>query len=171
MSLAAVQLTTNDFQSLYQHLTTYKPHCRNMHLRDHQMRNGRRTLRHLHAMYATSTTEIVGMISGPSVFCDYRIELGPGMTRLLVRTEEGSPQEIDRLRSLFLQTVLGRMHEEQSRTKEPMPRYLPGELYLRRRAGGMAPSHQHARLAVSSGALDQRFVSQLQPWNLTLRYQ
>lgn len=162
MSLAQVQMSTTEFQSLHGHLTS-KPH-RNMHAREARTQNGHRTLLALHAMYATTPSEIEGMISGPGIFWHYKLTLGGGQTQMRVFAH--TPADAARVQRRFLPVILGRAREEQTRTQQPFSNMLPGEFYLRRHLGGMPSSHQNCRNAVAAGALDQRFVSQLQAWNL-----
>ena len=163
MSLALVQVSTTDFQQLYSHLATHTAH-RNMHLRQ---RAGRK-LRYLHALYANASPEVEGMISGPGLFWHYKLTLtAAGQTQLSVLAHQSSPRAAARIQRRFLPEIVARMHQEQQPQKH-FPRYLKGQFYLRRSASGMVASHAKCQMAVSNGVLDQRFVSQLQPWRFEL---
>ncbi len=169
MSLALVQISTTDFQSVHGHLTTFTPH-QNMHVRDFRLQSGCRVLRSLHGMFATTSTEIEGMISGPSVFWHYRLRLVRGRTTQLdVLDQQCSAADATRVQRRFLQDILARVQEERARLPGPQFSNLStGQLYLRRYSGGMLSSHPNCQNAVSNGVLDPQFVAQLQPWNLRL---
>lgn len=171
MSFALVVVSTTDFVILFDHLVNYMPQYRNMHLREARQLKSGRTLRYLHAMYAPpdQTTQIVGAVSGPSIFWHYKI------VRLATRTQitflpgsHGAPKEEARLGARFVKEVMARVAEEQARTTVHHPKLLPGEFYLRRGTPGSDVSHLNCQLAMSSKVLHRSFVSYLKPWNLRL---
>lgn len=170
MSLALVRFSASDFQVIHHHLTSHKPGYRNMHLRKWCVRNGHRGLRYLHAMYANSSTEIEGMISGPNIFCHYKLISVSGRTQINVVTEQCLPAEKRRFQRYFLTDILRRIREERAMTGNVRPRYARGQYYLRRQRTGMSASHSFCRTAVATGSLHQLFVAQLQPWRLGLLY-
>lgn len=167
MGLALVQVPLSAFQQVHDHLTMFMPQHRNMHLRQTRQIGGQRVLRYLHALYARQTA-IEGMISGPSVFWHYNVRLVGGRTQMQVLAQQSPAQDDARLERRFLPEILARMSEERARTQNNFSNYSQGEFYLRRSLPGIAASHQHCRNAVSNGVLDQRFVSQLHPWNFFL---
>jgi len=170
MSLALVRFSASDFQLIHNHLTSHKPGYRNMHLRKSCARNGHRALRFLHAMHANSSTEVEGMISGPNIFCHYKLISIGGRTQINVLTEQCLPAEKRRFQRYFLSDILRRIREERAMTGNVRPRYARGQYYLHRQRTGMPASHSFCRAAVSNGALHQSFVAQLQPWQLALLY-
>jgi hypothetical protein len=177
MSLAAVQVPIADFNKIRGHLVGHMPAYRNMHLRKPRQRKRTRNLRYLHAMYAPTTNEIVGMISGPGVFWHYRLSVVSQLTQIQVLAQVSPPDEDARLGASFLHDVLDRVDSEQAMalavaqgTAKFYSNYLPSQFYLRRALPGMAASHQKCQAAVSTGALDPAFVAQLQSWNFELLY-
>jgi len=174
MSLALVQISPADFQMLYDHLSTFRPRYKNMHMR--QVRyvtvtnrpKKRMLLRYLHAMIATPTGEIEGVISGPSAFWDYRLKVSSGLPQIQVRVRRSSPEADARLRDRFVPEVLKRMRQEKETHGDVFPKLTPGEFYLRRCRPGMLSTHANCLTAVSTGVLDQRFVDKLRAWNFAL---
>lgn len=169
MSLAAVRIDQSEFDRIYDHLVSYNPRYRTMHLRQARYRNNKRELRYLHAMHAPPGTvgQIEGMISGPGVFWHYRIVKNRFRTQLNVFSERGSEKDVTRIGDRFLHEVLERIDLEQGDVDHPVSR-LPGQFYLRRKLGGAQPSHPHCQLAVAKKVLDPKFVSILEPWDLEL---
>ena len=170
MSLALVEVSSSDFEFIHRHLVSYDPRYRNMHLRAAHVRNKKRELLYLHAMYAPQAQqpEIDGMISGPSAFWHYKlVQSARGQTQLNVISERGTPKALARIQRRFLKEILARARFEQTRTVH-YPKRLPGQFYLRRSLPGMPANHRSCVAAVTAGILDRRFVSQLDPWNLEL---
>jgi predicted transcriptional regulator len=168
MKLALVEVTHSDFEQIYDHLASHKPHYRNMHMREACQRKRKRELRYLHAMYALPTgREIDGMISGPGIFWHYKL-IGTGArTRIRVFGERGSPKDLARIGRHFVKRILARIELEREDAKRH-PKRKAGQFYLRRCQPGMPDTHRNCRRAVTSGALDPRFVSQLESWDLEL---
>jgi hypothetical protein len=123
---------------------------------------------HLHAVYATSTTVVSGMISGPGVFCHYDLVLVDGQPQWRVHAEEGEQKYIDRLQHRFVREMVNRMGVEGTDELDHPVNRTEGQLYLRRQYGGMSPEDRLCLDAIESGALDRRFVAQFAPWNLAL---
>ena len=121
MGLAALQVTTNDFQTIYAHLMA-KPVHRNMHIRQMRTQNGQQGLRYLHAMFATSPTEIEGALSGPVGLCQYRLLSVAGQTQLQVAVPFNSAPEDDRLERRFLPEIFSRIHQERTMGPNVRPR-------------------------------------------------
>jgi hypothetical protein len=183
MSLALVQISVSDFQLIRRHLMTHRTPSgslhRNMHLRMARQvalpRVGnapirhRSTLRYLHMLHApTANGEIHGMISGPGVFWHYRVTATAAQTQVHVLTPpRSSAREAVRLQHRFLRDVLDRVHQEQSGDVH-YPKRVDGEFYLLRQSPGMHVAHRHCQAAITTGALDRRFVEQIQAWNLAL---
>lgn len=167
MSLALVQVSVTDFNTIYSHIALQK-HS-NMHLREARQKNKKRVLRYLHAMYAgTGRPEIDGVISGPGVFWHYKLLLtAAGQTRIRVLVQRGTAKDAARIQRTFLQEILARVAFEQT-GKVHYPKRLSGQLYLRRNLSGTAASHAKCLSAVAAGELDPAFVAQLQPWNFEL---
>jgi hypothetical protein len=112
--------------------------------------------------------EIHGMISGPGVFWHYRVTATSAQTQVHVLTPpRSSAREAVRLQNRFLRDVLDRVHQEQSDDVR-YPKRVDGEFYLLRQSPGMHVSHRHCQAAITTGALDRRFVEQIQAWNLAL---
>jgi hypothetical protein len=168
MSLAAVRIEHSEFDRIHDHLVSYKPRYRTMHLRQARYRNNKRELRYLHAMHAPGGTvgEIEGMISGPGVFWHYKILKNRFRTQLNVLSERGTDKDLTRIHR-FLNEVFERIELEQGDVDHPVIR-LPGQFYLRRKVGGASATHPHCQLAVAKKVLDSRFVSILEPWDLEL---
>lgn len=169
MGLAAARVTPPDFQSIRDHLVSHKPPYRTMHLREVRQQAKRRVLRYLHAMHTTSAEPnvIEGMIAGPEVFWHYRLINSRFRTQLSVITEVGPDDQLARIGDRFLIEVFARIADEQ-KGSDHRPRYLPGQFYLRRKRGGVAPSHATCVQAVKQGVLNAKFVSKLAPWDLEL---
>jgi len=173
MSLALVTVETHEFDLIYQHLLSHNPKCRNMHMREACQRNGKRTLRYLHAMYAPDSAkkQIEGMISGPEVFWHYRLVRLRSRTQIeLLDSEAADTKAKRRILSRFLKEILNRMHDEES-GPHAFPKLSRGQYYLRRKAGGIAPNHLNCISAVRERVLAPAFVSQLEPWNFALLHQ
>lgn len=169
MSLALVQVSATEFQTVHGHLTSFKPQHRNMHVRDTRQQNGHAVLRSLHAMFATASNEIEGMISGSGGFWHYRIRLVGGRTQMQALVQNCSAADAARIQRRFLPSILKRVRDEQTAAQRPhFSNLTQGQFYLQRHLGGMLPSHSHCLNTVSSGLLAQAFVSQLHPWNLRL---
>lgn len=168
MSLANVQVTLPHFEQLHAHLTTHNRRCQNMHLRETVPGSKPAQMLHLHAMYATSSTVISGMISGPDAFCHYDLVLVDGQPQWRVHAEEGEQRDLDRIQHRFVREMVKRMHVEATSDLDHPVNRTEGQLYLRRQYGGMSPDDRLCRDAIESEALDQRFVAQLAPWNLAL---
>lgn len=166
MGLAQVQLQAADFQSLHGHMMASRH--RNLHLREANRRGDRLVLRHLHAMYARGPNEIVGMISGPDVFCHYELVLVRGQPQMRVLAEECSAEEADRIQGRFLREALKRVRDERNRPAKLPIRRTPGHFYLKRRTPGSAANDASCVAATSRAVLDRRFVSQLRGWNFEL---
>lgn len=169
MSLAAVRIELAEFDRIHNHLVSYNPRYRTMHLREARYRKKKRELRYLHAMHAPpgKVGEIEGMISGPGVFWHYRILKNKLRTQLNVLAERGSDKDLARIGDRFLIEVFDRIDLEQGDVDHPVMR-LPGQFYLRRKVGGAPVNHPHCQLAVARKVLDPRFVSILAPWDLEL---
>lgn len=167
MSLALVQLSTADFQLIHDHLVHHKPPYRNLHMRQTRTLKGQRTLHYLHAMYASGSSRIEGMISGPSVFWHYDLTPGKSQTIVRVFSRRSSAQDATRIQGIFRKEIMKRIGEEQS-GRRGFPRYKHGQFYLRRRRPGTPATHPHCQAAISSGVLDQRFVSTLLLWDFEL---
>jgi hypothetical protein len=171
MTLRAVRLSEPEFQEVCHHLTTHRPHYRNMHLRDFRQRNRQRGLRYLHAMRAVEiehSTGIEGMISGPDgLLVHYRIQLRNSGPRIQVFREDGPQAEIDRIGARFLPQIMKRIQEERA-GNEHNPKRLKGQFYLRRCRPGMRPDHRTCVAAVAARVLDPWFVGQLGAWNFEL---
>jgi hypothetical protein len=167
MSLAFVVIPITEFEVLLNHLVFYAPPYRCMHLREARQRNSRRQLRYLHTLYATTLGEVEGMISGPDIFCHYRLRLVGSRTQVNLLAERGTPFELDRIARRYVIEVSRRIAAEQS-DETHYPTRLPGQFYLRRRLPGMADSHANCLRAVAERVLDQQFVSQLAFWGLEL---
>lgn len=176
MGLAQVQISVADFHTIHGHIVAHMPNHRNMHMREARQRKRRRNLRHLHAMYAPVSSNVIeGMISGPGVFWQYRLILAGAVTQIQVLVQVSSPADDQRLGGRFLRDVLARVASEQALAqaiaagaKRYSPRYIAGQFYLRRALPGMLATHQSCQAAVSSGVLAQTFVSQLHAWNFEL---
>jgi hypothetical protein len=166
MSLALVQVDVSEFNQIFHHLTTHTKY-RNMHLREARQHNKRRVLRYLHAMYPTRSGVIDGMISGPGVFWQYTLSVVRGQTQINVLAHNCSLKDSARIQTRFLPEIMRRMAQEQTK-QSGFPKLTPGQFYLRRHLPGMHHGHANCQAAVQSGALDQRFVSALQGWNLSL---
>ncbi len=140
-----------------------------MHLPKAHYRDRQRVLHYLHALFAPpSGRDVEGMISGPDVFWHYRMSMASRtQVHLRVLSHRSSPPADARIYSHFLPEILERIQAEKADPKRH-PKLLPGQFYLRRKLPGMLAGHQHCQLAVSSGVLDQSFVSQLHPWDLML---
>lgn len=170
MSLALVQVPLSDFNRIHNHVSTHTRH-RNMHLREARVRQRRRALYYLHALYAPATGhEIEGMISGPNLYWHYRLKPSASQASVQVQVltrPRSSPQDAVRLQGRFLRDILDRIRHEQSGVVH-YPRRLQGQFYLRRGSPGMPVSHPHCLAATANGELDPRFLVQLHPWNLEL---
>lgn len=164
MSLAGVQIATSAFEIVYSHLLKHSVH-HNMHMREARVRNKKRTLRHLHAMHASSAglRAIHGAVSGPGIYVRYVLT----RRQINVLAEEGAAKDLERLAQTFERRMLLRVDQERG-GGVPFTNYLPGEYYLRRCPGGIAATHPKCERAVAAGVLDARFVGHLAPWNLML---
>jgi hypothetical protein len=169
MSLALVTIDVDQFDLVYQHLVHGKRKYRNMHMREACQRNGVRDLRYLHAMYAPETVpaQILGMISGPGVFWQYRITLGRRGTHVAVPIQRANPSDRARILRRFVTEINNRIQDEES-GEIHFPKRSSGQYYLRRSKPGMDANHPNCIAAVQDGVLDARFVAQLSSWNLEL---
>lgn len=169
MSLAIVSVATTDFDLIHQHLMTHKPPYQNMHLRQARIRSKKRVLRYLHAMYASSgqRREIEGIVSGPEIFCHYKLIRTGTRTQLNVLAEQGLPAELTRIQAQFLKEILERVRVEKV-DNVYFPSRLPGQYYLRRSRHGSPVSHRHCQRAVATHTLAPAFVSNLVAWDLEL---
>jgi hypothetical protein len=169
MSLVQVEISTDDFDLVYNHLVHHMPAHRNMHMRQMRSKNKKRVIRYLHAMRAQkgSSGVIDGMISGPEVFWRYQINRGLRRPQITVFDEDAPPKERDRILRQFLKEILHRVYDEQSGPPVRTTR-LAGQYYLRRKNPGMDSSHRNCISAVNAGVLSQTFVSQLESWNFEL---
>jgi hypothetical protein len=95
-----------------------------MHLLDFRDGGEHRLMRSLHAVYATSTNVISGMISGPGIFCHYDLILIRGQPQWRVHAEECSQQEADRIEARFLREMVKRIREERVDLDHPVNRCL-----------------------------------------------
>lgn len=170
MSLALVQVSAADFQTVHGHLTSFKAQHRNMHVRDTRKQNNRTVMRSLHGLYATTNNEIEGMISGPGALWHYRIRLVGGRTQMQVLVQNCSSADATRIQRRFLPSILKRVQQEQARAaqQQQFSNLSAGQFYLQRHLGGMSSSHPHCKYTVANGLLAQAFVNQLQAWNLRL---
>jgi hypothetical protein len=169
MNLALVPISVPVFQEIRDHLLTYKPRYRNMHLRERCQRDSEWGLRYLHALHASqSTSDVEGMISGPGIFLRYQMSMA-SRTRIHLRVtaHRSTPQADVRIYRRFLPEIAKRIQEERA-LPEHHPRLTPGQFYLRRSIPGMHDSHQNCIDAVRDEVLAQEFVSQLHAWNLRL---
>ena len=141
-----------------------------MHLRQVKYRGGKRLLRYLHAIRATveEPAKIEGMICGPDVFWQYQIISSRGRPQLNVLAEFGPDDELDRIGRQFVPEILRRIKQEHAVREEPRTTYLEGQVYLRRKQGGMRMSHRHCQLALKRRVLNEKFVAKLEPWDLEL---
>jgi hypothetical protein len=129
----------------------------------------RRTLRYLHAMYATNgAPEIEGMLSGPGIFWHYQlVRISATQTQVLVLNHYSTARDARRLQRRFVKEVLKRVSFEQTGEKH-FPKLTKGQFYLRRGPTGTLATHVNCIKAVATKELDQRFVDQLHVWNLRL---
>lgn len=169
MSLALVQVSTTDFNTIYSHIASHRPQHANMHLRQARQPKSGRVLRYLHAMRAVpGTREIDGMISGPGIFWQYRLVPTNGLhTQVQVLAHRSPPRDARRIQHRFLKEILDRVTFEKQGTVHH-PKYKSGQFYLRRCVPGMRSAHVNCQTAVSTGQLDQAFVAQIQAWNFEL---
>ncbi|HEY4013453.1 MAG TPA: hypothetical protein VGM06_08950 [Polyangiaceae bacterium] len=169
MSLALVQISTADFQLIYDHMTQHaraRKH-QNMHMRQTRTKNKRRILHYLHAMHVAGLNLIEGTISGPGVYWHYTLRAGKAQTHLTVSAHVSPPNEDRRIQRQFLKEIMDRIGDEQAGRKG-FPRYATGQFYLRRRSPGTPATHPNCQVAIANGVLDQRFVSRLYGWNFEL---
>jgi hypothetical protein len=169
MGLALVTVTPADFDHIRNHLVTHSPDHQNMHLRQHCQRGGVRDLRFLHAMHLKpgDPTVIQGMISGPDVLWEYELLRRRTPTQVNVVTDEAPEAERDRIERHFLTQIRRRIEIEQRGFKF-RPRFTPGQLYLRRKHGGMSLSNPLCRSAIAAGVLDEDFLATVLPWGFEL---
>lgn len=170
MGLAAAKLSSSEFQEIHDHIVSHNPKCQSMHFRQVKQPGGKRVLRYLVAMHATPAepNKIDGMICGPGVFWHYQVIYVKGRAQLNVFAEEGPDEEKDRIGERFVSEIFRRIKSERTIRDEPRTNYRKGQFYLRRKQGGMSPTHRHCVLAIKRGVLNEKFVSKLQPWNLEL---
>jgi hypothetical protein len=165
LSLAKVLVPVSDFEVIHDHVLNHYPQYRNMHLREHCQRDGERDLLYLHAMRAVpgSSKKLEGMISGPGLYWHYVLT----QKQITVLHEPTSEKARKRIEKYFLTEILERVALERSGEKH-YPKRKKGQFYLKRGAVGTPATHRHCVSAVATGALDRRFVSVLQLWNLEL---
>ena len=168
MSLALVTVPISDFDVIHDHVATYYPQHRNMHLREAHYSNKKRVLLYLHALHAKrGARQIEGMISGPGLFWHYVLSGSKSRTQLTVIHEPSDLKARKRIQQQFLAEILERVALEKKGEKH-FPKRKKGQFYLRRWAPGSPATHRHCVSAVSSKVLDQRFVAVLEDWNLEL---
>lgn len=172
MSLAHVVVSGAEVDDIYDHLVSYNPKYRNMHLRA-TYSGTPATLRYLHAMIAHDDEEqrIEGKISGPEGFWHYELTVVRGVGQIGVFDERASMSARSRMERVFLREIRVRINEEQKLKQAPhgfAPRRIRGELYLKRSSPGSLPSEPICQAAVSANVLDPTFVAALYPWDLEL---
>lgn len=170
MSLAHVAVPTSTFDEVYDHIISYNPRSRNMHMREACQRQGQRDLRYLHAMYAPPGQQriIEGAISGPTLFWRYSLLQHKGRTQMNVAAEPVSSRARQRMSQRFLREITNRVDEEKARAQFFGVNRTPGQFYLRRWRNGSAANDPTCVQAVEQEVLDQRFVAILQSWNFQL---
>lgn len=170
MGLAAASITSSEFLEIHDHIVSHNPRCQNLHDRQVRRPGGKRVLRYLVAMHATpeEPNKIEGMICGPAVFWHYQFVYAKGRAQLNVFTEDAPDDEKDRIGERLVPEIHRRIKAERTVRDDPRTNYSKGQFYLRRKQGGMHPSHRHCVLALKRGVLNESFVSRLQPWNLEL---
>jgi hypothetical protein len=171
MTLALVQVSRSDFETIHDHLTNHNPRHKNMHMRQPRIRNKIRGLRYLHAMRLVPDDQsaIEGMLSGPGVFAHYGLVATSTDVQLNVISLRGEPKELARFQKRFLHEVLVRVHQEQQQAAH-FPKYAAGQYYLKRSKNGQAAGSPICATAAASGALAGQFVSVLRPWGFELIY-
>lgn len=170
MGLAAVKISSSEFEEIYEHIVSHNPKCQNMHDRQVRTPGGKRILRYLMAMHATPSepNKVEGMICGPSVFWHYQFVYVKRRAQLNVFAENAPDEEKDRIGRRLVPEIFRRIKSERAIRDDPRTNYSTGQFYLRRKQGGMHPSHRHCVLALKLGVLNESFVSKLQPWNFEL---
>jgi hypothetical protein len=171
MSLAAIQISQDEWDLIYDHILSHRPKYQNMHMREARIQNKKRGLRYLHAMMARpKELEINGVLSGPDIFCRYTIIKNRfGKTQINVLSEKGSKEEKERLAKRFLVEILNRVEfEKENPNPEFSPKRTEGEFYLKRRVPGMPITHKNCQAALKKQSLDKAFLQVLEDWRLAL---
>lgn len=169
MSLAAVTVSTGDFDHVFNHLMS-DARYENMHMRQRCMRNGKYDLRYLHVVRAFkrgAQRVLEGVISGPGILWIYEIERTASGTVLTVHRDSASPRERARIGQRFTIEILRRVKEETPKSTHH-PRRTPGQYYLKRKAPGTPSSHPTCMEAVKARVLDRAFVGVLASWKFAL---
>jgi len=118
VSLALVTVPLSDFDVIHDHVATYYPQHRNMHLREAHYSNKKRVLLYLHALHAKrGARQIEGMISGPGLFWQYVLTGSKSRTQLTVIHEPSDLKARTRIQQQFLAEILERVALEKKGEK------------------------------------------------------
>nr|HMR07271.1 hypothetical protein [Polyangiaceae bacterium] len=102
-----------DYEVIHEHLVSYKPPFRNMHLREACQRNKKRVLRQLHAIFAVPGSAMIeGMISGPEVLFRYQITATGRHTQFSFIAGRGTAQVLSRIAERLRDNIMARIRME-----------------------------------------------------------
>ncbi|WP_408095529.1 hypothetical protein ACJVC5_10855 [Peredibacter sp. HCB2-198] len=163
-----VSPSSSDFQDLLTHLEVHHPN-QNMHLRDIQYKNKKRTLRFLHMTKLTSNNKIEGHIAGPNnLTLHYELELNAGNVLFHVHSHTGNYKDLYRIAKNLNKWLIKRMRSEQVIRQKIRVKYSKNEFYLRRSTPGMPITHRNIQNGLAQMVFTQIFANTVGRWGFEI---